>query len=427
MVHAVLDAVFRHAWQACATLALAATGAAAQATPPAGQSPGLKQVFEAAWNRQPEARSLQTRRDAASARREAADSWTAEPPSLELSGRSDRLNRNQGTREYDLGVALPLWLPGERSGMAALADAEQQAVASRALGAQLRIAAEVRAAWWNWQRAHIDRELAAGRLAGARQLAADVARRVAAGDLARADQHQADGAASSAESALAEASGALAAAVQQLAALSGMPAAFKQATTAMPDAEPLPSVPATFSDADTRHPAIRELLDRAEVARRAAELARVQKRANPELTLGTTREREAFGDSYQQALTLGIRFPFGSDARSRHRAAAAQAEAIEAGSQLELERHRLLAGLEAARLRIASARAQVEADSRRAKLADEAREFFDKSFRLGESDLPTRLRIELEAVEAGRQAARARIELAAAISALRQTLGLLPE
>ena len=71
--------------------------------------------------------------------------------------------------------------------------------------------------------------------------------------------------------------------------------------------------------------------------------------------------------------------------------------------------------------------ASLAAAEKRAQLARESRGFFDKSFRLGESDLPTRLRIELEAVEAERQNARARIELAAAISALRQALGLLPE
>ena len=67
------------------------------------------------------------------------------------------------------------------------------------------------------------------------------------------------------------------------------------------------------------------------------------------------------------------------------------------------------------------------AAERRARLASESRGFFDKSFRLGETDLPTRLRIEAEAVEAQRQAASARIELAAAISQWRQALGLLPE
>ena len=70
---------------------------------------------------------------------------------------------------------------------------------------------------------------------------------------------------------------------------------------------------------------------------------------------------------------------------------------------------------------------QLAAAERRAQLARESRGFFDKSFRLGETDLPTRLRIEAEAADAERQAARARIELAAAISAWRQALGLLPQ
>lgn len=40
---------------------------------------------------------------------------------------------------------------------------------------------------------------------------------------------------------------------------------------------------------------------------------------------------------------------------------------------------------------------------------------------------PTRLRVELEAAQAERQLARARIDAAAAISHLRQALGLLPQ
>jgi len=46
---------------------------------------------------------------------------------------------------------------------------------------------------------------------------------------------------------------------------------------------------------------------------------------------------------------------------------------------------------------------------------------------LGETDLPTRLRIEAEAVEAERQEARSQVDLAASISVWRQSLGLLPQ
>jgi cobalt-zinc-cadmium efflux system outer membrane protein len=69
----------------------------------------------------------------------------------------------------------------------------------------------------------------------------------------------------------------------------------------------------------------------------------------------------------------------------------------------------------------------LEASSERARLALESRSFFDKSFRLGQTDLPTRLRIEQEANTALREQARARINLHHATALLRQALGLMPE
>lgn len=411
-------------WLLAVFFTLPAASAWAQTLPAAGDAPlTLKQAFDAAWQRQPEAQSLELRRDAAAARRQAADSWTAEPPALEASGKSDQATGNNGGREYVAGVAFPLWLPGERSRMGALAEAEVRATSSRALAAQLRTAALVRDAWWNWQRARGEQALAGERLTSAQRLATDVARRVKAGDLARSDQHQADGAAASAEVAQAEASSALASATQQLRALAGRPPAAQGSDSP----EPLPAIPADFSALDASHPAVVELFDRAEVARKSADLAGVQTRANPELTLLTSRERGAFGDDWQTALTVGVRIPFGSESRNRAKAGQARAEAVETEGQLRLERERLAADLEAARLRVDAAKTQQAAAEKRARLAGESRGFFDKSFRLGETDLPTRLRIELDAVEAERQAARARIDLAAAVSALRQALGLLPE
>jgi cobalt-zinc-cadmium efflux system outer membrane protein len=408
-----------------APLALSASLVWAQADPGVAgpQATTLKQAYEAAWARQPEARSLDARRDAAAARLESADSWLAEPPALELSGKSDRATGNDGDREYVAGIALPLWLPGERSRTAALAEAEARGAQSRTLGAQLRVAASVRESWWAWQRALGEQALARERLANARQLASDVARRVQAGDLARSDQHQADGAAASAEMALAEAEGALAAATQHLRALTGL-APGDAAELTM---EPLPPLPSDLAALDATHPAVIELADRADAARKSADLAGVQTRGNPELTLAATRERSVAGESWDQSLTLGVRIPFGAGSRHRAKSAAARAEAIEAESQAQLARERLVSDLETARVRVESARAQLAAAEKRTRLARESRGFFEKSFRLGETDLPSRLRVELEASEADRQASRARIDLAAAVSAFRQALGLLPE
>ena len=405
-----------------ALFAVAAAGAWAQ---PADGGVTLKSAFEAAWARQPEAQSLAARHEAMAARRDAAGSWTAEPATVEISARTDQLNRNQGSRETVLGVAIPLWLPGEQPRAQALADAQSRGTATRADAARLRTAAMVRDAYWAWARARVELALAHDRMSGAQALAADVARRVNAGVLARADQHQADGNVTAAESALAESQSVLTAAAQLFRSLVG--AAPHLGGDADAPMEASPRTPASFADLDTAHPQVVDLIAQAEVAKRAAELARIQTRAHPELTLSTTRERGAFGDPYQQSLTLGVRVPFGSDSRYRAKLAEANADALELESQTRLARERVLAELDAARQRVASARQVADANSRRALLARETRGFFEKSFQAGESDLPARLRVELEATEADRHAARARIDYAASISALRQALGLLPE
>ena len=90
-------------WLPGLLLGLAASGAWAQAASPA--SPvvtTLRQAFDAAWARQPEAQSLDMRRAAALARRVSVDRWSAEPPALEVSGKTDQLHRNDGSREYEI-------------------------------------------------------------------------------------------------------------------------------------------------------------------------------------------------------------------------------------------------------------------------------------------------------------------------------------
>ncbi len=409
--------------------ACGSVGAQSTSAEPTTAPTTLKQAFQATWLRQPEAQSRQARQDAARAQREVASSWTPEPMSLELSVKTDRWHKNQGGREDAAGLSVPLWLPGERSRSDALAQAEERANASRVLAAQWRTAATVREVYWQWQRAVGEHALALERLSTTQQLAADVAKRVKAGDLARADQHQADGAVAAADAALAEALSARASSGQALRALTGaLPVPHTAANFDMgvlgerllpgtPDVEALSS----------RHPALQAWQDRLELARRASELARVQTRANPELTLSTARDRGQADDAYQQSITLALRFPFGSDARNRVKVASAQAELIEAESQLRLEQDRVRADLDSAHARLDAAEEQLLAADRRAQLARESRSFFQKSYRLGETDLPTRLRIELEAVEAERQAKRARIDVGAAVSNLRQAQGLLPE
>jgi cobalt-zinc-cadmium efflux system outer membrane protein len=393
----------------------------AGAQAPAGPGP-LRQAFEAAWARQPEAATLQLRRDAAAAQGRAAQAWTPDAPALELSNRSDRWHDNQGVRELEAGVTVPLWLPGERDRSGALADAGARAVESRADAARLRVAEALREAHWAWQRSAVDVAVARDQQTAARRLADDVARRLKAGDLARSDQHQADGAVAAADAALAQAMAARTLAEQRWRAVVGPTFVAPATDDAAPAMEPEPVAPSTEA-----HPALRDLQDRAAVADRAAALAALRTRANPELLLATTRERDGRGEPTLRTITFGIRIPFGAGDRQAAVAATARAEATELDVERALAADRLVGEADAARAQVEAAKVQLAAAERRAQLAAESRGFFDRSFRLGETDLPTRLRIEAEAVEAQRQAARSRIDLAAAISHWRQALGLLPE
>jgi outer membrane protein, heavy metal efflux system len=409
------------------------SGAAATAqtvvTQPSG--PPLREAFDAAWLQQPDAVGLAPRRDAARATQQAAQAWTPEPVALEVGAKGDRLNRNLGTREYEAAVAIPLWLPGERRSSQALAQAEARVLESRLGVAQLRVAAAVRDAWWAWQRARAEVGTAQGQLGSAQQLARDVAKRLKAGDLAQADQHQADGAVAAAQAAVAQAQVGAVVARQNLRTLTAASDttldvwAGVAGDSAEPEPEPAPAATNRSPDLDT-HSELLALQDRTAVAQGAAALATTQTRTNPELTVGTTRDRGSFGDAWQQTLRVAVRIPLGAGPRHTARLANAQAEALELQAQLGLERARLAGERAVAQARTVAARAQLMIAERRAQLAIESRGFFDKSFRLGETDLPTRLRIEAEAAEADRQAARARIDLAAAISAWRQALGLLP-
>lgn len=422
-------------WRRSAALALgwvlASMAAHAQAPHTPAPDPAawsLRALFDHAWQRQPEAQAQPLRQQAAEATRLAAQRWTAEPPALQLQTRTDRPGSQQGQREIEIGVAAPLWLPGERARSAALGDAQWQQVQSQQRAAQWQLAGQVRQAWWDWQRARSDLALAQERLHSARQLAADVQRRWQAGDLARTDVLQARAVVAQAEAAQAEAQGALQAA---RAALSAWVPPQGSAPGAHPppqegQAEPLADAAAAQAVLDT-HPALAQAQAQAQVARHTAELAAVQRRANPELSVAATRGRDQAGERYRQSVTLGLRIPLGDNALAQAKEAAAQADALELETRLQRERERLAQDLHAAQARAAAAQAQSDAAARHAALAQETLGHVDKAFRLGEADWPTRLRAEQDAAQAQRQLARARIDAAAAVSALRQALGLLPE
>ena len=432
------------ALRTAACIALAGCALAARAQP----TDTLAQAFEQAWAAQPLTQSLSTRRGALAASRQAANAWTAQPGVLELRAQTDRPGTDRGAQELEVGVALPLWLPGERSRSQALVTQEELALDARLASARLQLAGQVREAWWAWQRARAELALASTQVEHAQALSDDVHHRLRAGDLARADAHQADGALALAQSAQARAEVQGMLAWQALQALLGgaqprpMPK-LAPASTEATSPQGLASAPAAANELTwpigaepvpdpaspdwAQHPLVRDLEQQAATARQAAELADARSRANPELLLGTVHSQDQRGEPRQRQLTVGLRLPWGESPAQRALSARAHADATELSVQAARQHQQAQAALDGAQARWRAAQRVHEAAQRRATLARESQGFFDKSFRLGETDLPTRLRVAQEAQEAARQAALAAIDLAAATSAWRQAAGLLPE
>jgi cobalt-zinc-cadmium efflux system outer membrane protein len=387
----------------------------------------LSTLLEAAWSRQPEAQSYTERLRAAESLRAANSAWTADAPAMLLQGKTDRPGSGAGGREVEVGVALPLWLPGQRQRAVALSDAQMLTLQGSVKAQRLQLAGLVREGWWHLQRTQTELALAQTRVANAQQMARDVARRVKAGDLARADQHQAEGAVAQAESALAEAQGAYEASLHALRGLTGRQDLLPENLAAVSEGDVSTPLPTSDAPADDQHPLMAQALAQQSMASAQADLAASSRRASPELTVLTTRSRGQTGEPYQQSITVGLRVPFGAGARADARQAEALAAAQEAQAMTLQMRARLQAQAASALARLRGAQAQWQATHRQAQLAKESQNFFDKSLRLGETDLPTRLRIEQEAVQAQKALSRARIDVSAAWSAWWQAMGELPK
>lgn len=375
----------------------------------------LRDAVERAWVRQPANLAQPARAEEFAAKRDAARALFPEPPSLVVSNRDDRLHRDQGARELGAAIALPLWLPGEQGRQGAIVSTERDQYHAALAAAKLKIAGEVRDAYWQARLTENELALARRKVEEAAVLAADVERRVKAGDLARVDLNQAQAAERLARAALTEAEIKTFRARQGFNVLTG-------SNTLPGGEETLVAHTATVDE----HPLLAPLQRAVAATQARLNLATQSLRGNPELELGLRRERGLFNEPYAHSLEVRFRLPFATDARNKPRIAAANAELMEAQAAFGLERARLTAELEAARRELGQAREVLRLTESRFTLAVDTQQLLAKAFVLGELDLIARLRAENERFEAELAHARARVEASRAVSRLNQAQGILP-
>lgn len=412
-------------WLASCVIAGSALGCPAWAqsvVPQSGSPPGassptaivtLAAAIESAWQRAVLARETSGQRSRADAQRAAAASPWAAPPALELSHRDDRWQTDAGQRETEIGLAWPLWLPGERAARGAEAEAGLALAGLAQQAARLRIAGEVREAAWALATHQAEVAQADVQAQSLEKLRDDVERRVGAGDLARADALAARAEWLTAAALQAEARQRLLEANSRWTMLTGL--------QAWPDAtEPVPGTVAV------EHPEVQLAAQATELARRRVELVRASNREAPELLLNYRHEVPGRAQSPLNSVGIGVRLPFGTDDRNRPMQAAALSELDIARTSEQRLRERQAADVAASRAALRAAEQQLISDRSKAELLVERAQLIDRSFHAGETSLPELLRALAAANQADGALARRQAALGLARARLQQSFGLLP-
>lgn len=381
---------------------------------PAWADTTLREALDKAWERAVQARVAESRRAEADASRTVANSWFPEPPSIGLSEKSGRFDSNRGAREREIELALPLWLPGQRAAREAFAARDAADAEAALAAARLALAGELRSAVWSLAAAKSEVDIAAERLATAETLEADVMRRQKAGDLARTDLLLAQEETLAAKAALAEVRTRERQALGRLRVLTGL----DSMPSAIEEAEP----PATAGS----HPRLAFAQAAVERARADVQVTREDRRNPPELFIGVAQTRDDFSVPSYNSVRLGIRVPFGTEARNAPKLAVTNSTLIKAEADLRQTMAEIETEQSAAQAALGNAQAAYQATQLRAALADERLSLQKKAFSLGELGLSEFMRIRAAANESRLELLRAQYALGAARAQLNQAKGILP-
>lgn len=375
----------------------------------------VRQAFDAAWQRavlRGEAEGLAAR---SKTEQGIATNLLAGPPSIELSQRNDRWHDATGSRENEVGLAMPIWLPGQRGARMASSEVGLRVADATIASSRLRVAGEVREAAWTISAQNAELGIAEDQAAYLKQLAADVLRRVEAGDLARSDWLAAEAESLGAASALLETRVRLNRALSQWQLLTGLNA-LSDPNEAMP----------TAGEKMDQHPDAALSLFSQDRAKRQADLAATSKWDPPELSLKFREDVPATGIPAQRSVGISIRIPLGASVRGLAQLTEARSNRTVAELHNLREQERIAADVMNAKLAVAMAQQGLAAEQLRANRLTERAGLIEKSFKLGESPLADLLRAKSAATQA--IASRAKQEAAAGLAAarLKQAIGELP-
>jgi cobalt-zinc-cadmium efflux system outer membrane protein len=375
----------------------------------------MKQVFEQAWLNSTQGRVAKAKLDEVAASRVVAGALFPGSPQLELSNLNDVLVRNRGEMETNVGISVPLWLPGQKAARLGVAESEGKENQLSLEAARLVVAGELRAAVWAVYLSKSESEILAQRLETAEKLESDVAKRLKFGDVARTDFLLSKQETVNARIAIADAKSRLINNMQRYKVLTH--------SEILPD-NPQEAVGAVNDG--VLHPLLAAGQANSELAQAQLSLAQQSRRDAPTVGVLYRNQRDGSNTSARDTLGLALTIPFSSDVRN----APLLAKANTALAEVDARNQRVIAEIEAnqrdAEAQLESAQTNAQLSVEREQVASERLSLMQRSYQLGETSLVELIRTQSQATEARIELARSSALLFAAQANIIQARGITP-
>lgn len=376
----------------------------------------LTEVVRLSILRSPKQAEIQAGKGLVNAKNIQANSFLPSAPAVSAGLQNDAVGSNHNLSQWEVGLDLPIWLPGQKTARTTLAQGAQTELDKTSANLSLDIAGQVRDAVWSLGMAINEAELQDARHKAAQDLLADVEKRWKAGELAKTDVMLAQNGTLLAKAALIKANAEVKHAEHRYWILTGLkelPNTFE---------EPLNSKEMI----DDSHPWLAESAAKIEIANHHRSLSAIEQRENPQVMLNVRHERGAFDSLYNDSVGVAIRVPLDAKVRSAPMMANAEMAIAQAISEHEQRQRLLESAFHEAQHNLEVIREEIEILQAQHKLSQESLQLAKKSFALGESDLIDLLRIQATAYESERALKSRQTQMQWHIARYNQAIGVLP-
>ncbi len=376
----------------------------------------LHDVVEATYQRNPRLQVIEARlRHISSLERQSESLWV-EDPAFSLGHYNDLIMDNDGLQEWEVGLEMPLWLPGQKAAQKRTIERQRRAIDSSVPALKLQLASIVREILWDIALRKNQLVVARQEWEVTRKLEQDVEKRVSLGDLAQSDLILAQQESLAKEAAFQRAKQEYHHSQHRYDMITGLdvlPAVFEEVMS--PDLT-----------IDTDHPGLKVLKDVVDSSHALRDQTRIERRGNPTLFVGTRHERGNSEEGFANAIGMRINIPLGLASQTMPKITAAEIAVAENQSAFELRHRQLNIEIQDVYRELMATKEQYEFAQRQRDLTSQNLSMSQKAFALGESSLIDLIRIQALAFAAERNMHQKKLEVGRLTARLNQARGIIP-